>query len=76
MSKLMAKLEERMKEVFLKRDVIIHFDGECWWAHDCLNEEDSIIFKHRDFEKLIEGVDEWFIKNPPRKKAQHYSEGN
>jgi hypothetical protein len=75
----MPRTVERMKRAFLHRDVILHYDGEYWWAHDTIDEEDTIIYKHSVLDVVIEAIDEYFIKNPPKKKQlkeQQISEGN
>jgi len=66
----MSRLVERMKRAFLNRDVILHYDGEYWWAHNTLDEEDTIIAKHSVLDVLVEAIDEYYIKNPPKKKEQ------
>lgn len=76
MSKTMSKLEERMREVFLKRDVIIHYDGYKWWAHDCLKDTDSILYSHEFFENLIEGVDEHLNKQKNGGRRVGKNDGN
>lgn len=63
----MPGLIERMKKAFYHRDVIVHYDGEYWWAHDSLKEHDCVIGKNSDFHVLVEMVDEYFVKEAHKK---------
>jgi hypothetical protein len=55
-----------MKRAFHNRDVILHYDGEYWWAHDTLKEVDTVIYKHSVLDVVLEAIDEYYIKNPQR----------